>query len=176
MTVRELNTSNFGIVIAWLIPGFITLCGLSLLSPELARWLNGSASGALTVGGFLYVTLASLTLGLIVSTIRWATVDVIHHRSGLARPSLKFSRLQSRTTAFLMLVEHRYRFYQFYANSAVAVLVATTCWLLAGRSLGVPLLSTVIEAILLAGSRDSLRGYYEEAAQLLGRAKQRNTH
>jgi hypothetical protein len=166
--MRDLNGSNFGIAIAYLIPGFITLWGLAQLDPAVTDWVQNAAQGDLTIGGFLYATLASLSLGLITSTLRWAIIDTIHHRTGLSRPQLSFENLAKRTDAFARIVEGRYHFYQAHSNSAVAVFIAESCWLISGASWLTLLPAVAIEAILLAGSRDCLRGYYTELAQVLG--------
>ncbi len=173
--MRDLNGSNFGIAIAYLIPGFILLWGLAQLDPTVADWVQNASQGELTVGGFLYATLASLTLGLIASTIRWALIDTVHHRTGLPRPELDFQNLADRTQAFTRIVEGRYHFYQFYSNTAVSVPVAELCWLISGASWLSLIPAVTIEAILLAGSRDTLRHYYGELAQVLGTSQKRQT-
>ena len=76
--MRELNSGNFGLVIAYLLPGFVALLGVSFFSEPVQTWFSVSPVALPTVGGFLYVTLGSLSAGVIVSTVRWATVDTIH--------------------------------------------------------------------------------------------------
>jgi hypothetical protein len=166
--MRDLNGNNFGIAIAYLIPGFIMLWGLAQLNPSIADWMQQISTGELTIGGFLYATLASLTLGLIASTIRWAVIDTLHHRTGVTRPNLTFANLHDRTQAFARIVEGRYHFYQFYSNAAIAVPIAEVCWLISGGPWLAIIPSIAIETILMAGSRDTLRHYYRELAQVLG--------
>lgn len=173
--MRDLNGNNFGIAIAYLIPGFIMLWGIAQLNPQVAEWMQRTSTGELTIGGFLYATLASLTLGLIASTVRWAIIDTLHHRTGVTRPNLIFANLHDRTQAFARIVEGRYHFYQFYSNTAIAVPFAELCWLLSGGAWLTIIPAAAIETILVAGSRDTIRHYYRELAQVLGttQAKQR---
>jgi hypothetical protein len=170
--MRELSDKNFGIVIAYLIPGFMVLWGVSYLSPVVKGWLEpGGINATPSLGSFLYVLLSSLAAGLIVSAIRWATIDTLHHATGLRVPPLNFAALPDKLDAFVVIVEANYRFYQFYANACVALLAATVCRYIALDSLGgrlTWLTGVCLEAILLAGSRDSLRRYYERASALLG--------
>jgi hypothetical protein len=70
--MKDVTAKNFGVVIAFLLPGFILLWGLSFSSDLVSTWLAKSSSGSASVGGFLYSTIASLALGLIVSAARWA--------------------------------------------------------------------------------------------------------
>jgi len=170
--MRELSDKNFGIAIAYLIPGFVVLWGASYLSPTISGWLGpGGSGGEPTIGAFLYVLLGSLAAGLMVSALRWATIDTLHHRTGVKPPSLDFSKLQEKLDAFVLVVEAYYRFYQYYSNMAVAILIAGACRLDALGNLGsfrVWMTSLVAEAVLLAGSRDALIRYYDRAKTLLG--------
>lgn len=173
--MRDLNGSNFGIMIAYLIPGFVVLAGISQMNPAIAVWLQGSSQGELTIGGFLYVTLVSLSLGLIVSTVRWAVIDAAHHRTGIRKPRLAFANLHDRTSAFARIVEDRYRFYQFYSNTATALPVALICKASNDLTWTTFVLAVFVETVLLAGSRDSLSHYYAEMAQLLGSQRKRRS-
>jgi len=70
-----LSNDNFGPLIAYLVPGTIVLLGLSQFSPAVRVWFAATPADAPTVGGFLYLTLASLAAGMTVSALRWALVD-----------------------------------------------------------------------------------------------------
>ncbi len=76
-----------------------------------------------TVGSFLYVALDSLGAGLICSAFRWALVDTLHQRTGLPATELDYSKLRTNIDAFQMAVELNYRYYQFHASMALAVLL-----------------------------------------------------
>lgn len=168
--MRDLSSSNFGIVIAYLIPGFVTLWGVSEHSDTVSSWLTGTGGDLPSVGGFLYVTIASIGAGLTVSTIRWLVIDWIHHRTGIEPPSWDFSRLPDAVSAFKVLNEIHYRYYQWYANSIVAllaVLVLRTASL--GWNTGEAVLVLAVSVLFFAGSRDTLRRYYRNVEGSLGR-------
>jgi hypothetical protein len=118
--VGELSEKNFGIIIAYILPGFVALWGVSYSSATVESWIGASQPGSPTVAGFCYVTLASLAAGLTVSALRWALVDSLHHATGLVPPAWKFAKLDDRLQGFLTLVEGHYRYYQFYANMFIA--------------------------------------------------------
>jgi hypothetical protein len=135
--------------------------------------LSGSGATTPTVGGFMYITLASVAVGVTVSTVRWAVIDSIHRWTGLPQPRWDFSRLQDKVTAYNVLNEIHYKYYMFHSNLLTALLfvyvarrihsgfvAAPIGWL----DLGVAFLLV----ILFVGSRDNLRKYYERVAQLLG--------
>ena len=174
--MREVSGKNFGLLIAYVLPGFASLWGVAHFSSTVSGWLVSSSSAAgntATVGGFLYVTLASVAAGLTASTIRWAVIDRLHDLTGIKRPSWDDSRLQDCLGAFEALVENHYRYYQFYGNMLVAMLFLFAARLIAtGRQIGdVNTLDCAILAIGVlywAGSRDALRNYYSRAEILLG--------
>jgi hypothetical protein len=161
---------SFGLVIAFLLPGFLGVVGLGLLSPTLAGWLSGASAGEPGLGAFLYVGLLSLAVGMIASAVRWLVIDTLHHWTGLKRPTLNFSHLQNNLAAFELAVHHNYRYYQFYANTTVSLCGVAACCLAAGRCWS-PLFwagFAALEIVLTATGRDSLRRYYERLAQILG--------
>jgi hypothetical protein len=161
---------NFGVVIAFWLPGFLLLWGLTYSFPGLATLLPKSTEGeAPTIGGFLYVTLASLAIGLIVSAVRWMIIDpFLHHAIGPAEPQPDFGKLRDKDAfvAFQGAVENHYRFYQYYSNTLVSVLAAVITYLVRGRETisWLVWLSLAITCIsLFLGSRDCLKKYYSKA-------------
>jgi hypothetical protein len=173
--MNEWTDKNFGVVIAYLLPGFVALWGVSYFSPTVASWISVSQQGAPTVAGVCYVTLASLAAGLIASAVRWVIVDSMHHATGLVAPAWSFGNLEDKLQGFLLLVESHYRYYQFYSNMFVAVAFAAVACLVEGggtaKAIGWPGVGFLaLELVLFAGSRDTLRKYYSRTRQLL------NTH
>src|ERR1043166_8838461 len=98
--MKEVSSDNFGLLIAFLLPGFTALWGISYFSETVSRWLTQSGAAAPTVGGFLYITLASVAAGVTVSTVRWGVLDTIHRWTGLPQPRWDFSRLPDKVAAY----------------------------------------------------------------------------
>lgn len=166
--MQTLTKTNFGIAIAYLVPGFIALFGLSFQSTMISSWLLDR--DGVTIGGFLYSTLSALTLGLFCSTSRWLLLDSIHHATGVTRPNWDFGRLEQNLGAYVLLEENHYRFYQFYGNSLVALLAAYACWRETSATelhLIGDIAIAVIATILFLGSRDTLKKYYGRVEALL---------
>ncbi len=167
----ELSARNFGLVIAYLVPGFITVVAVGGVVPTIQPWLAAPEAQP-TVGGFLFVTLASVAAGMLVSSARWMVVDTVHHQTGVKQPRWDFSRLQSNLAAYNLLVEFHYRYYQFNANTFIAVALAYLVRLSGGcRWCGgagwVDVGFVIVEAVLFATSRDTLRKYYARVSQVL---------
>ena len=169
----SLSNENFGLMIAYILPGFVALWGVSYFSPTVEGWITASQQGAPSVAGFMYVTLASVGTGLTVSGVRWLVIDTIHHLTGLTRPEWKFVNLDEKLKGFLTLNEGHYRYYQHFANMFVAVAFTYAAWLVSsGRGLRAAgwanLNFALLEIVLFANSRDTLANYYSRVAQLLG--------
>jgi hypothetical protein len=167
--MTNVTESNFGLLVAYVLPGFVVLLGLAAYSETVRHWLTAGGSTQPTVGGFLYVTLASVTLGLIVSTVRWGVLDRLHHATGVRAPKWNFRGLDQKLPAFELLVESHYRYYQFYGNALVASAIAFGAWRIAKSAApqAIDAAFALFELLLLAGSRDTLRKYYGRVEQLL---------
>lgn len=176
--MRDVTNNNFGLLIAYVLPGLTVLWGASHFSPTLRSWLASNPTDSPTVGGFLYVTLGSVAAGMMVSTIRWLLIDGVHHLTGLKEPAWDFSRLGPNVAAFDVLIRIHYQFYQFNANLLVAILFTyvmrkstletfvvfgweDVAWLLAA-------------VVLFAGSRDTLRKYHQRVELLLSDEGRKN--
>jgi hypothetical protein len=174
--MKEDSVTNFGLLIAYVLPGTVSLWGIAQIFPSVGVWFSGYQNAPPTVGTFLYHLFASLGLGLTASTIRWLCLDMLHSRTGIPLPRFDFSKLGERVEAFDLLVESHYRYYQFYGNSLVSLFVAYVAWRWSPMSdstpLGWPELFLVsVGALFLAASRDTLRKYYGRVAGLLNEVR-----
>lgn len=173
--MNESSSANFGLLIAYLIPGATVLWGLSLFSPQLASLFAATPANAPTIGGFLYLTAASLAAGMAVSAVRWVIIDSVHARTGLPMPGFDFSNLGANVEGYALLLEIHYRHFLFYANAFVATAMAYVCYRLhvgwegawGLRDLGV----VVLEVVFFLTSRDTLKKYYVRADQLLSKPR-----
>ncbi len=164
----SVSNATFGPLVAYLVPGATVLLGLSPFSATLRGWFATPPAGAPTIGGFLYLTVASMAAGMAVSAVRWVVVDSLHRLTGLRPPALDFGALGRNVEAFALLIEIHYRHYQFYSNMSIATAVAYVGYRV--RLGGVLPLGwadagfLAIEAVFLATSRDTLKKYYDRSA------------
>lgn len=169
--MQNITSTNFGPLIAYLVPGATALWGFSRFSPAIAAWFAAAPDNTPTISGFLYLTVASLTVGMTITALRWAIVDKLHAITGLRSPPLDFSRLGDRVDAFNLLIEIHYRHYQFYANMFIATAIAWTCHRIElGTLLHADMIDAgfvILEAIFFTTSRDTLRKYYLRTKQLM---------
>lgn len=176
MASGETPLNDFGLLIAYLVPGATVLLGLSPFSGTLRVWLASTPANVPTIGGFLYLTVAALAAGMVVSAVRWVLIDTLHSYTGLPSPVLNFAKLGQNVEAFSLLIEIHYRHYQFYSNMFVATAIAYVSY----RTTLDGILSigwmdvgfVLLEIILFVTSRDTLRKYYTRGKQVLGGSRQ----
>ena len=174
--MHQLSTANFGLLIAYVLPGITSVWGASYLSPTLRTWLGSASNEAPTIAGFLYVSLAAVAAGLIVSTVRWMVVDTVHYLTGVPRPRWDFSRFGEKVMAYDKLGEIHYRYYQHYSNMLVASVFAYFARRISlgffSHWLGWPDVGFITLAVIFAaGSRDTFQKYNHRLTMVLGHRK-----
>ena len=182
--MKGTSSRQFGLLIAYLLPGFIGLAGLASLFPAVAGWLRPVSQGDLGLAPPVYAVLGATAVGLVLSCFRWVFIDHLHQWTGVARPPWDDTKLERVLGGFDYLVQSHYRYYEFCGNTLLAVLLAYGL----NRSLGsLPLLGAgtdlavaVISLVLFAASRDALAKYYLRTGRLVGlaaeKAQKRHTH
>lgn len=173
MPKAENSINDFGLLIAYVLPGFAALHGLAFCMPEVGQWLGALPDNAPTLSGFLYGTVASVAAGLTVQSVRWLVIDSLHHWTGIRPKHWDFSLFQEKLAAYDKLTENHYRFHQFYGGSLVAL-----TWLLAARHLAAMSLHSdrvdvgilLLVVLFWLGSRDSLAKYYRRVDAVLATA------
>lgn len=162
---QEGSVTNFGLLIAYVLPGFTAIQGLPLLSGAPMVWATAGSEASPTLPSLLSGTVEAIAVGLTVSTVRWLLIDTLHHRTGLRAPPWDFALLEKNVAAFELLVHIHYRYYKFYANMVVALAWA---YVSRGYALGPRgLVYWLLAALFLLASRDALRKYYGRAGRLL---------
>lgn len=167
----DLKPSNldFGVLIAFVAPGFVALQGGSYHVPTARAWMAAAIEKEQGVGVFLFVLLASLSLGLVVSGVRALAIDNLLRFRWLLRRlvvpglSLDWSKVDDKKLPVLLVIRDGYfRHYQFYSNTLVALLL----WTLSHAFSTEPSMSwqyrALIAAALLAllfSARESLLRY-----------------
>jgi len=160
---------HFGLVIAYLLPGFVALAGVAPFAPIVSTWLRADQSASF--GAPVYALLAATAAGMVVSCFRWLIIDRVHALTGLGNPIFNAQALEEKPAAFAYLVENHYRYYQFYANTLVGVVWAYAVHRLLGIShfsIGTDIGILILCATLFMGSHDALSKYRMRSQKLTG--------
>jgi hypothetical protein len=177
--VKDL-VSSFGVAIAFLLPGFVGLWGASRFLQPLGKWFEQAAQADSGTGVVLFIIIAALAMGVVISAARIVTVELVFRgigklvaKTGLHGKGMDFKRLATNDAALKaldFLNEGLYRFYLFYANMAVAVALAYVALVLKGSmhlaKTNLTIFS-VIEAVLLIGGADAFARYWKHANEVL---------
>lgn len=168
----DTSSRQFGLIIAYLLPGFLALAGIAPLFPTVADWLRPANQGNFGIGPTVYALLMAAAAGMVISCVRWLLLDHIHNWTGVRRLPRNDSRLADVLGGYDFLIQIHYKYHEFAGNMLVALLFAyglnrslhTLPALGIGTDLGVAFLSLV----LFVASRDALAKFYHKAGQLLG--------
>ena len=163
---------DFGALIAFVAPGFVGLFAIAYQLPSVDKLVAEASKAEQNVGVFLFGLLASLSVGLAVSGLRSLFVDIAINFLLKKICNVTDSVIQWKNfdlpslTKLLTLRDNFYRYYQFYSNMAVAMILWVGSRTLS-TSPDVPQLSALqwvlicagVVVMLLAAGRQ-LREYY----------------
>ncbi|MDX1930565.1 MAG: hypothetical protein SFV81_28840 [Pirellulaceae bacterium] len=123
-------------------------------------------------GALLLLLIAATATGIILSAVRWLILDHLHHATGIQAPALDFRNLERKQASFMLVVENNYRFYLFYGNTLMGMLLLGLTAFSKDAQLtrldGVRWLA--LSVVLYFASRDSLSRYYTRARLIMGEA------
>ena len=167
-SINSVNNSNFGLLIAYVIPGYVAMLGLAYRADWMRSLLGQAESETVTLAGVLLLTVFSVFTGLFASTVRWLLVDTAHHRLGVHHVQWDFKAIENRVDGFQLLLESHYRYYQFYGNSLIAMPIFFVLrWSASGFRLFEFFGLVLIQCLFWIASRDSLKKYYNRTESLL---------
>lgn len=163
------SLNDFGLVIAYVIPGLTCLYGTSYLSTDLNVWMSLSSLNTMSIASFILLTVVSVGAGLIVHTLRWLLLDSFHHVTGVRPKKWDFTLFSANITAYDTLTENHYRYHQFYGGMVISLM-----WTLVTRSIALSLKFDAFDMAIICmvflmswGSRDTLSKYYARLDAIL---------
>ena len=170
--MKEVHNENFGLIIAYLIPGGVSLVGISQVSTTVSSWLGASSATSPTVMGFLFATLASIGLGVCLNLFRYLTIDNFHQWMGIRKGRRDYSSLQEHVAAIDFVVQNQFRYHQFYGNVLIAMaLNHCLAWKLELVSPAMAACLVLGEGVLFIGSRICFRNYCARLDEILRKPK-----
>ena len=129
--MKDLTVTSFGLIIAYLLPGFVGLYGLSFWSLSLRKIFSTFLTTESNIGLFLIVLLASLVVGMLAHGLRWLLVEVWGSPSKYrVEPSL-YAKLsgERKLSAFRTIVDEWYRYHQWWGGIAVVAPIGYLGWI-----------------------------------------------
>jgi hypothetical protein len=116
---------NFGLIIAYILPGTVTVYGLRYLSPRIDALWSTLERGQIVVGPLILIGVSALAVGLIVSSFRVVVLEPILYCTGVKQTIIKYDKIADaeRRELFSQMVENVYRYEQFYGNVLLSLLL-----------------------------------------------------
>ena len=173
--MKDLTSTSFGYVIAFLLPGLLGLYALSYWSGAVDQLLQPAIKADATVGPSVILLLIALGIGLCVSAIRFFVFEKFlcrkHHF-----PKDMFAKLTEETklVSFKAVVDEHYRYHQFYGGCAVVLVVVVAGWshthlhtASCGKIILLVLGSMVLEWMLVQTASDAFKRYVERGTTIV---------
>jgi hypothetical protein len=127
--MKDITTTSFGLIIAYLLPGFVGLYGMSFWFSGLRQVYSAFLTAQSTVGLFLLVVVAALVAGLVVNSLRWAIYES-WRCDGLSPDELaKLGADEKILNAYLQRIDENFRYYQFSAGFSIGLPILYAGWL-----------------------------------------------
>lgn len=148
--MKDLPSTSFGYIIAFLLPGMFGLYALSYWFPAVGVLLQPVLKADSTVGPSVVLLLIAIGMGLILTAVRYYLFEKLLCKKCKLPPNM-FTRLveEGRLSLFKAIVDEHYRYHQFYGNRAVALLILFAGWCLAHLKLSCTVILVSIGFIAL---------------------------
>ena len=148
----------------------------------LEDWFDAAGRAQTTVGGFLFIIIASSGAGVFLSGVRWYLLEErIKRGAGVSTEHEAANRRDTQTELVYQNVrQHHYDFYLFYSNTLVALVVLWLSWLpsqllplaawlswAAVRPIVATALGVAAGWVLYASAKDAYGRYQKKRADVL---------
>lgn len=125
---KDVTTTSFGLVIAYLLPGLAGLLSLTFWSSSVNDVFRAFLTTQSSVGLFLLVVTASLIVGLEIGIVRWFIFEYLLCRN-VFLTSEDYALLQSaKLDSFRVMVDEIYRHSQFFGGMAIVLPLLYLGW------------------------------------------------
>jgi hypothetical protein len=84
---------NFGLIIAFILPGTVAAYGLRYLSPRIDALWSTLECGQIVAGPLILIGISALAVGLIVSSFRFVVLEPILYCTGVNRTTIKYDKI-----------------------------------------------------------------------------------
>lgn len=181
--MKDMTTRSFGLMIAYLLPGFSFFCSASFWSSEVRSLLRDFMSSNSDVGSFLFVVLLSLLFGLVLNAVRWFFYER-HLPSKSQMHSDYFARVSEsdRLLAIHTILDENFRYHQFYGSLSLVgcIFIAGVAFkgythflkeLYVSVRIGIFILALVLlgllEIIIILAAKVAFRRYVERSKAIM---------
>ncbi|ERR1035437_1152706 len=121
--LKDLTSTSFGYVIAFLLPGLVFFYGLGLWYPTVFPFLRSNGNTEVTIGPSVIFLLACLAAGLLIAAIRWFIYErIVCRRQKFGDNHFMRLSQSDKLPLFKAVVDEHYRYHQFYGSMSIALI------------------------------------------------------
>jgi hypothetical protein len=149
--LKDVSSTTFGYLVAFLLPGLVGLYGLGFWSTEVSGFLLKPAQDSqATVGPSVLVLLAGLVTGLLVNALRAPLFEDLICKDVSYEPHF-FQKIGAadRITTFRVFVDELFRYHQFYGGILIALIPMFSGWAWNNRRVYAPQTIGVVTLVFL---------------------------
>jgi hypothetical protein len=176
MAIKDVTSTSFGLVIAYLLPGVVALFSLSFWYSSARDAFHTFLTSKSNLGLFLFLLLGALTLGLVISTVRWLVYErLLSPLCGRRPTDDEWRRMseENRFVAFRAAVDETLRYHQCFGGLTIAAPALFFGWLNSLDAHGAQRAVLIVafgalEGILAVSSVAAFRRYLKFVRAILG--------
>jgi hypothetical protein len=128
--IKDVTSTTFGLIIAYLLPGLTAFYGLSFFSVRIMNWFDLIFRGGASGGLILFVIFGAMVIGLQLSAVRWLIFEQIFCRDcRFDAAALAGIADAGRFAAYRLLIDEQYRYHQFWSGMSFAQIVLFWGWI-----------------------------------------------
>ncbi len=128
-SVKDLTSTSWGYLIAFLLPGVLGIYALSFWFPELGVMLQPIKKADATVGPSVVLLLIAVGVGLCLSAARYFVLQKRLYKKKSLSDAFNKTLTPEKLAVLRAYAEEHYRYHQFYGGCFIAVLILYTGWL-----------------------------------------------
>ncbi len=163
--IKDVTSTTFGLIIAYLLPGLTAFYGLSFFSARVRNWFDQIFAGKASGGLILFMIFGAIVIGLQLSAVRWLVFEEIlcrHCRFDVT--ALSGISDAGRFAAYRLIIDEQLRYHQFWGAMSLAQPVLFWGWITSQEAPAIltwssAFLALVCEGITIVAAIESLNRY-----------------
>jgi hypothetical protein len=171
--MKDLTSTSFGYLIAFLLPGVFGLYAISYWSPSVEALLQPIYKADTTAGPSIVLLLIAVGMGVCVSAARWLVFEELLFRTKRFTSDKYAGFNSAKLTLHKTFAEEHYRYHQFYGGCAICLLIlfvgwSRQSWRCDWHTLWIVVGFVLFEALLVTAARDTFCKYTDRCRNIAG--------
>jgi len=127
--LKDLTSTSFGYIIAFLLPGILGLYALTFWSPQIGALFQPIFNGDAAIGPSAIFLLLALGMGVSVSAVRFVIFEKgVCRKHQLSPKMFEVLAAENKLASFKAAVDEHYRYHQFYGGCVISFPILFVGW------------------------------------------------